>query len=715
MKTLAKTIAYFCVGVICCRFVAKFVADDLWWFGLPFAQQLLLYFENRAARGSRLYNELGPERVRLNFEMAQRKEPVLLPARALYFLFVASFLSLSFFGLQDDIRLNMGRLAHLFEREEPMLRVEYASYSEKHAADFSIAKQKDPILVDSACYLNFTVRHKESGTHWSIRINDTEGALTSMDAELSSSGAWAAAVTSLYEKLQLTKDSEHTLLATLTRNGGDSYPVTLRVSPLPKPQVDIEALTATTDEIRTADVGKLKFRVGAQSEVPLQNVELAIRTESGYRFNKTLAEFANNNETNFDSDNADVVTSSIPFGEKDVLYVKAIAKTVVPGLIGESKELSFKVQSRQEIRANVMKLTQDALELFKKNEGNFAETQKQILDTLNEASQAASQLGLRSPTKRRLEDARALAQSMETLKDRNAKEAQEKLQSILQSGKREQSLENLSNLYARLQSLKQAIARSPENELGKLSNDASKLGGEAGKLKKEMEGVINMPDSGLTLEEKQAAQRMLQLDKTDSYLNDLTHQLQKGNKVESDSAAAKSLEELQSHLGSAAQILMQARSRAIRAARESLSQADQKMESAREQNKQEGSKSIQEGQKQLDSLPRLGKEFDSAANDAREGANDAKKADNPKHRVQALDKAQDGIARALAALQDEEQSERNAEKDYEEKENAMETLAAQGQYDVGWRKKILDEIARLRATGEASDSPLIRYLESRLR
>ena len=84
---------------------------------------------------------------------------------------------------------------------------------------------------------------------------------------------------------------------------------------------------------------------------------------------------------------------------------------------------------------------------------------------------------------------------------------------------------------------------------------------------------------------------------------------------------------------------------------------------------------------------------------------------------QGLDESQDGIVRALAALQDEEEAQRESqqEQDGQSFRTAQEALEAQSKLDMGWRRQILEEIARLRENGTPADDPAIRYLESRLR
>jgi hypothetical protein len=78
---------------------------------------------------------------------------------------------------------------------------------------------------------------------------------------------------------------------------------------------------------------------------------------------------------------------------------------------------------------------------------------------------------------------------------------------------------------------------------------------------------------------------------------------------------------------------------------------------------------------------------------------------------------QEAIEKALLSLQDEEENEKEMQKERDARtyRSAMDILAAQGTLDASWRKKILEEISKLKSQGETAESPMIRYLESRLR
>lgn len=721
MNNVLRFLGICFLALVTCALARKYMASELWWFGLPFSVLFMAFFENIAFRGARKARELGHERLRLNFEMANKREPIVLPARRNVLVFFGLVTFALAFGLRSELELSGARFLSFLRPEEPVLRVEFPSFAEKKAMEFKLRTAENIVALDTGSYLSLRIQNKTADSTWMLRVSAETLTTqpTPLEAQLKSTASWSTSVSNLYDKLHLPAKATSAIRLVLTSPDGDTYTVKLEVTPIPAPQVNIEPQNASEGELRSDDVAKILFDVSATSQVPLQTVELAVRTKSGYRFSKTLAEFANNSELEFQSSRAEIITSAIPFAENDVLYVKAVAKTVMPGLMGESRELEYKVQSRQQVRAQVMKLVSEALEAFKNDKEGFDKTKQDILAKLANASELAAQLGLRSPTKRRIADAQALSNEMASLKDKKAKTAQEKLESILQNLKKEQSLENMANLYARLQSMRQAIPKANGEEMQKLAADAETLEKDAAKLKEQLSGVIASPEAGLTLEEKQTAQRLVQLDNTPERIGDIARNLRQSKNEPAVGATNQAMEELQNHLGGAAQILMQARSRAIREAREKLTAADRNLEDSRSKKGEQQGKELREGQKNLDGVPRLGREFDSAMKEARDATAQAteknRRGENRDSVEQSTSDAQDAIVRALAALQDEEEAERSGQRELEEKSSRTAMHALEGQYDIGWRKKILDDIARLRSQGEPSDSPLIKYLESRLR
>jgi hypothetical protein len=209
------------------------------------------------------------------------------------------------------------------------------------------------------------------------------------------------------------------------------------------------------------------------------------------------------------------------------------------------------------------------------------------------------------------------------------------------------------------------------------------------------------------------------MDNTPGNLKDLEQSLKEAKQTESVNKSQSTLEHAQKHLGGVLSMLQQARQRAMRDAREKLTRADSELQNAR-RNPKESKDALRKSQQDLDSLPDISNDFQEAARDAQKGNQKARQgaqSDDNQQMESGMDEAQDGIVRALAALQDEEEAERQSqqEQDGQNFRSAQEAIAAQGQLDMGWRRQILEEIARLRTAGEPSDSPAIQYLESRLR
>jgi hypothetical protein len=122
----------------------------------------------------------------------------------------------------------------------------------------------------------------------------------------------------------------------------------------------------------------------------------------------------------------------------------------------------------------------------------------------------------------------------------------------------------------------------------------------------------------------------------------------------------------------------------------------------------------------LKKIAPLGNDFNEALHDAQEHLKStfvlAQQRKNFE-RLRETRMTQEAIEKALLSLQDEEENEKEMQKERDARtyRSAMDILAVQGTLDASWRKKILEEISKLKSQGETAESPMIRYLESRLR
>lgn len=766
------------LALFLCLLCAKLTSPALWWFGLPLCLVVWHYLNASVAAGVRAVQTLGRSRVLLNTRLAGRSHlPVFWPFQIRMFLAVLAFIAAAGYTFHRDIASGLTQIVNVLRREEGVLRIEYPSYAETPPFEAILRNQPIMAKADTGSYLQFFIRERKAVSAWTLTLtvqpepnadqqsnnsssaqseltpegtatpNDTATpivtangtpeataapkALVTRQLPLSATGSWAQSVSALMQQMGLPEQTPVTLILNATqkgRTGESAYRAVIKVAPIPVPLVTINPAsqlpTAGLRQGGSNEAGRLLFEVAAKSQVPLTQVELAVRTKSGYRFNKTLAEFANSQESNFKTAEAELSTVGIPFSEDDILYVKAVAKTVLSGLQGESIEIEIPVKSRAAVRQQVTKALEDALKELKNPQGRdpgaFAESKARIEKALQEAKEASATLGRQSTTHRQTAEAAESAAQMQSKSDASAKKTEQKIQSALESLKREQSMERMSSLFARLQNLKTAIARVPEQELAKMAQEAGQLKEDAQALKDKLREVTQAPSSGLTPEEKQLAEHLLSADKTPEKIKEVQDKLASSQREQASAQTQQALEEAQKNLGSLMQIVMAARQRAIKDAREKLTQADTALEKSKNLDAKQATPGLSEAQQKLEALPSLGEEFNDAAGEARDGAREARKeaqSGKPQAMAEDIGKSQEGIVKALAALQDEEESDRQSQQEQDGRtfRSAMDAMAAQGQLDVGWRKKILEEIARLRTQGEAADSPVIRYLESRLR
>lgn len=713
--TLFSCLAGLCLSLV----AAKLMAPDLWWVGTTATVLMCYAIRAWVVLPNRRLAQISDERLMLNLQIAGVRDSIWWKVWYQTRLWVA--LGLIFVPTLVLYKSNIIRglvwTAELFRFEQPYVRVEFPAYVTKPPVEGLINGQN--VDVSPGCYVEFSIAHLKNADNWKVVVSEGEKSHTLL---FNLQGRNSHSIASLLEKMQLDATQTHTLNVDVQKRDKSSAQMTFNVFPVPAPKVTLTSQgLMQTENLKPEEVGSLRFSVGVNSEVPLQGIDLQVHTDSGFRRNKTVAEYANDSELEITVNDIELMIADIPFRQREKLYVKAVARTVVPNLVGQSQELVFEFLSQELTNQQLSEALNKALEAFKDKDLNEPAARDAIIAQLNAAKEAAQGLGLRNPVKRRLNEAMNHTQSMQNRQDSQGKQAQQKIQSMLQALKRDKNSQELASLMSRLQNLKSSIKQASEDGLPELQKDVKSMNQFAQELKGQLNQLLGSNDSGLTLEEKQNANRLMQLDQTPEKIDRIEPELKGKQRLMANQATDEAIAEMQKHMGAAAQMLMGARQRSIRDAREKLSKADGNLENARRGEKQSQREKLNEAQKALEQTPKLGQEFDNAVKDAREQAGQAKKQaemrnGNPNAMEGHIEQSQQGIVKALQALQDEEEAERNRQNELEEDlQNKGETITGPGQVDESWRRQILGEIARRRAAGESSDSPRLKYLESRLR
>jgi|GEM_PF-668596 len=750
---------------------ARAVGDSLWWLGAAVFILLAHAWQVFVRRGFEVERTLGPERLALNLKaegLADR--PAVFPYRVRAVVLGFAAVGFVIYGMQDDIVRAARWAQQAVRKETPHLRVEAPSYTETAAAEtpFSASASDVPSReAEVASYLEFYLKDRKPGTRWNLVVKNPQGAEGRTEAvrPLGGAGQLGLSAGSLLEILGLSREIQAPQTLSLEMREDDGRRVhflSLTLLPVPRPVVEIEPLGQVSGRMQGGDFGegqgggsdgstgeveedtRLRLRVKADSRVPLALVELHVRTQSGYRFTKTIGEFANAKELRFESDKSELSLLGVPFKSPDTLYVKAVARTVVPDLFGESREIAYRVRTKQQAREEIIKDLQDAKKALA-GDGNAEEIRAAVKEKLEGVASKVPELGRRHPVARQTREALSALEKMTKKGDEPYAEVEKRIDAALESLKREKNADATSSLIARMQSLRDSIAASDkrgasaadENKgesknADDLSEEAKALAEETRGLKKELGEQADAASSGFSLEEKQQAKDLLARDKTDEKLGAAGEALEKNDKAQAQAGSQAALDEAQKGLGQVMQMMQAARQRAMREAREKLTQADGKLQEARDrlqanesgrgenEKQQSPSGSLDEAGDRLQETPRLTREFNEAVNEARQEQRDARKKSDGKEKGAAerhIEGAQDAVVRALAALQEEESADEEQKREQEGRQSRSQNDAinAQGQLDVGWRKRILEEIARLKASGEGADAPVIRYLESRLR
>lgn len=664
----------------------------------------------------RLESELGRERLELNFKTQGISQ---ISPRRFRAVFAFAVVGIWLFAVTPALMPTLARAYTWVERylraEEAILTIEFPSYLQTPSKQIKLSGESTELIeVDQDAYLTVRLKYKKPDSAWQAEIKPDPPAVGRVVHNFAARADYGQSVAAIVQVLSLDKQQPHTVTLSLKKNGGEYARIRLNLTPQPRPFVELNRSNRAA-----ANEGTLLLDVKATSKIPLSGVEFHIRTESGYRLVKPVAEFANATENQFQRQEISFTTRGIPFTPKDTLYIKAVARTLSESLSGESKEIQIDIVTPESLRQDLLDALKKSLSLLQQQNLPAPELKRLLERQLETATQLSRAMGSRSLAAKQMERINENAQQIQTPRDAAAKRTEKKIKSLIERLQREQTASQVQNLLARLQNLKYSIQRSNKEQLPQLTKDTDQLKKSAAGLKKQLREMVDKPTSGLTLKERQVALDALQRDATPEYLGQVESSLSQGAQSEALNQTQATLDHAQKTIGSVLAMLQAAKQRALREAREKLTRADSELQNARTNPSQQKS-SLDKSQADLDSLPDISDDFQEAAQDAQSGNQKARQGAQRKNNQQleqGLNDAQDGIVRALAALQDEEEAQRQSqqEQDGQSFRNAQEALEAQSQLDMGWRRQILEEIARLRESGTPADAPSIRYLESRLR
>lgn len=732
---------------------------SVWWVPLFLLAGWLFCLREFVFRPHHLLRTLGVERVRLNLDSSgdshlihHKKLPRVMPYVLHFLVLTVPLVSLVGPFMGRNVHDFAVRLREALEPARLQVEIEPPSYSQESQLRRTLSVQSpEAVRVLSGSFISLRLAGgrglRSLLNSWEEQRDEPTGVLTvyplNLDTELTPEllnklhmgridahawksavpwqDAWQGSTELLSEALGADLETVHRMALFVESGRGKLFVLDLTMDPIPRPQVTLEL---PPEEPRQAQdqLGVLFFNVEVLSQTPLTEVAFLARTESGYSFRLPIGEFAGTERHEFSHPQAQLQTMGIPFGENDALYVKAIAETVISGLIGESKEFRFPVKSPAESRRKLIEQVENLVDRLQNPDRDFQSFKQDLNNQLTEALKTAQDLGRQSLAARKLQDMKRNAQRL-TASDQETRERLEaQAQDLLETLKRSQAREEANSWFLKMREfLNQLAQREFATHQQQLVERSDGLTDEAEDLKLELENLIEAPQSGLTLEEKQLAMELIESDETPLRMGGVSELINQGDRAQALQLGRETYEKALENLGGVLQLITIARNRMIRDAQEKLQQADAALEEVRQASSPEDQKEQAEAaQRTLEKTPSISHEFEEALEQAQAGARGVRRSLSRQGKPQLtenLNEAQQAIARALAALQQEEQASREEQSQEEGRRyrSAMDAMSAQGAMDSGWRRKIFEEISRLREAGVPADADVIRFLESRLR
>jgi len=714
-------------------FSFRILNSQIAWLAFPIGLLFLKWFDLAIIQGFQTLKNYSKERIELNLKAAGISYKKDFYKKTLYlklFSIIILYIAIFSFTLSKDINDIYQYISQNLKTSKPILKIEFPSYSGQLPKYYDLSANSYEINIDTSSYLEVNIDNLKKDNNWQVLFIENNKVYPERNYTYSlQAGSWSSSVSSLFSLFDEKTNNEDNNKKNLSRNikiiltnKDKKYISTLILSPTSKPIVNIESANSENKDFKELQ-GKLNFEIDVKSTVPLTLVELSIRTHSGYHFEKSLAEFSNASEFNFKSDNAELVTLGIPFLQEDTLYVKAIAKTVLSGIFGESKELVFPIKTPIQVRAEIIRKLEEAKKLLIKMNKVTSEQKSKIIPPLSNAAQLAGNLSQSGIVRRNIIESINSVEKISLKNDQNYNSSLGKIQTTINILKRQQNASESSNFLARLQNLKSKIQmlNSKEKDYSEFSSESFELSEIASNLNKQLMNMTNNETYPLTINEKKTLQNILKNDNTSLKVKSTAQSLKQNNLIEAQQEIQNAFEEANNHLGFAMQIMQQVRQRAMQDAKIKLQKADSSLENSKYfPTKNEILNEISNAKDLLEKTPLLGGEFNESLNSAKSATRKSfvfGADERAYERIASTQKAQEAIEKAILSLQDEEESDKELQKEQDARafRSTMDILAAQSVLDSSWRKKILEEISRLKSQGESSDSPMIRYLESRLR
>ena len=307
-------------------------------FSFALSYVLIYFLEIFLFLPLRTVNEIGHERINFNIKTSSIRSFNYNRLIKIKIIFVITILIMTLL-----IELKPYFNIQFFLPTQAFLTVEHAAYEDLAPSVYKLSLNNQNINVDSSSFIKINLTNTQKSNDWKLFVQGNE-----------------------FTTHQFTANSLPSLVNLRLTNGHKTFTATLNIIPIPLPIVTLKQ-EPVKYKFNDNSMHKLAFSVNVTSKINLTNLILSIRTESGFKFEQNLAEFANNNQKDFHLPYTELVTTGIPFKENDILYVKSIARTPVLNQSGESAELQFKVQSPTKIKKDIIKELNAALSLLKKS------------------------------------------------------------------------------------------------------------------------------------------------------------------------------------------------------------------------------------------------------------------------------------------------------------------------------------------------------------
>ncbi|MBX9703383.1 MAG: hypothetical protein K2X39_04450 [Silvanigrellaceae bacterium] len=226
---------------------------------------------------------------------------------------------------------------NFFKSEQFFLKVEENYFADQKTNTIHLKQKNPPVNILRNAFISFYIENSPHARNWKIDFYSHQKVIFSRS--LNGQESWQGS----FDQLIAEKKSYPQEIFFRIKHKKFSYEGSFVLREADLPQVFLQAQPPTTKEKNGLE--RMDLTITAHSVLPMTNIVLQVKTQSGYEYEKEIVTFASENATEYENPEFPFFLSGIPLFEEDTLFLRAKASTPLANSTGYSEQIEIKIHS----------------------------------------------------------------------------------------------------------------------------------------------------------------------------------------------------------------------------------------------------------------------------------------------------------------------------------------------------------------------------------